>query len=166
MPFTLAHPAIVVPLARPWRDPVVLPALVVGAMSPDFEYFVYLQPLRTIGHDLIGIPLLCVPASMVVLWLFDRWMKAPLIRLAPRPLRLRLAAHSAPVLDGPRTWLVGAACAAAGALSHIGWDGFTHGDGWFVRLCPTLGATIGGGPPVWKVLQHASTVVGLGLLGA
>jgi hypothetical protein len=164
MPFTLAHPAIVVPLARLWGDPVVLPTLVVGAMSPDFEYFVFLQPRRTIGHDLAGIPLMCVPASLTVLWLFDRWMKGPLIQIAPRPLRLRLMAHAAPNLVGPRAWLVAAACAAVGALSHIAWDGFTHGDGVFVRLVPPLGTTIAAGPPAWRVLQHASTVVGLGLL--
>ena len=48
MPFTPAHPAIVVPLVR-WKPRVfVLSALIVGSMSPDFEYFV--QPTASADH--------------------------------------------------------------------------------------------------------------------
>src|SRR3954451_141750 len=97
MPFTPAHPAIVVPLARRWPGCFILPALVVGSMSPDFEYFVYLRPIRTIGHDLVGIPLLCVPSGLALLWLFQRVMKRPMVLLLPRALRVRLLPHCDPI---------------------------------------------------------------------
>src|SRR5579883_3328227 len=101
MPFTLAHPAIVVPLAR-WRPRVFpLTALVVGSMSPDFEYFVYLRPIRTIGHDLMGIPLLCVPSGLLVLLLFEYLMKRPMILLFPQAHRCRLLRSPAPLAFTP-----------------------------------------------------------------
>ena len=84
MPFTLAHAAAVIPLARRFPRRFSLPALVVGSLSPDFEYFVRLRPVRSISHDLIGIPLLCLPTGLVVLLVFDRIMKRPLIQLTPR----------------------------------------------------------------------------------
>ena len=61
MPFTPAHAAIVVPLARRFPGPMVLPALIVGSLSPDFEYFVHMRPERSISHDLVGVPLMDVP---------------------------------------------------------------------------------------------------------
>src|SRR3954454_10119999 len=106
MPFTPAHPAIVVPLARRWPGVFVLPALVVGSMSPDFEYFVYLKPIRTIGHDLIGIPLLCVPSGLLVLLAFEFVMKGPLIQLLPGPYRRRLLPYSPPIPFFPPTRLL------------------------------------------------------------
>lgn len=165
MPFTLAHPAIVVPLGGRFPRAFTLPALVAGSMSPDFEYFLRLNTVRTIGHDLAGIPLFCVPASLIALWLFDRAMKGPLIALAPAPIRLRLLPFAAPSL---RWWglplAILAASAAIGAASHILWDAFTHENGWFVDRIPSLAVPTPMGVKVYKVLQHASTLIGLAAL--
>jgi hypothetical protein len=162
MPFTLAHPAVVVPLARRAPRWFELPALVVGSMSPDFEYFVYLRPVRTIGHDLIGIPLLCVPAGLLIYWLFEHVMKRPTVFLLPRGLRERLW----PLRRTPSTGRIGAVVVsiALGAFSHIAWDAFTHENGWVVERWPMLSVQATDGPPVYRVLQHGSTVVGLALL--
>ncbi|HSJ98772.1 MAG TPA: DUF4184 family protein, partial [Myxococcota bacterium] len=55
-----------------------------------------------------------------------------------------------------------------GAMTHLAWDSFTHGDGWIVRRAPALQvhlATLGGYEVfVFKVLQHGSTIVGAGVL--
>jgi hypothetical protein len=53
---------------------------------------------------------------------------------------------------------------AVGAFSHVVWDAFTHQDGWVVERVPALSASLLPGVRVYKVLQHASTVVGLSLL--
>jgi hypothetical protein len=165
MPFTLAHPAIVVPLARRRRGRLVLPALVVGSMAPDFEYFAYLRPLRTIGHDLIGIPLLCVPAGLVALWLFEVVLKGPMVRLLPRDLRERLAPISGPIPFRPHCRLAMIVVSLAiGAFSHVAWDAFTHENGWAVERIPVLSATVGPGWKACKILQHASTFAGLALV--
>jgi hypothetical protein len=54
----------------------------------------------------------------------------------------------------------------AGALTHVLWDSFTHASGHVVAVFPVLRARVlgGHGPPVFKLLQHASTLIGFGLL--
>ena len=107
MPFTLAHPAVVVPLSAPtFERPSALGA-VVGSMAPDFEYFVRLLAVRTISHDLSsGIPLLCVPSGLVLLWLFQHVVKRPMALLLPRALG-RLLPHCNPINDARRAVQVG-----------------------------------------------------------
>jgi hypothetical protein len=138
-------------------------------MAPDFEYFVHLRPLRTIGHDLAGVALLDVPAGLLALIVFERVMKGPLIDLLPDRLGMRLVRWRDPMpfLPVGRLGLITASL-AIGALSHIAWDAFTHEDGAFVLMFPSLSATavaLGGRDvKVFKVLQHGSTAIGLALL--
>jgi hypothetical protein len=169
MPFTLAHPAAVVPLARRFPQALPLSALTMGSMAPDFEYFVYLHPVRTISHDLAGIPLLCIPSGLVLLWIFQHVMKRPLIELFPGHQRRRLSSCAAAIPFWPLGRLAGIVVAlAVGAASHLVWDAATHANGWVVERCPPLTATIvalGGREfKVFDFLQHASGAVGLGLL--
>jgi hypothetical protein len=169
MPFTFAHPAVVVPIARLWRRWAVLPALVVGSMSPDFEYFIHLAPVRTIGHDLNGILLLDIPSGLLVLLVFEFVMKGPLIDLLPDAARSRLGSLRAPLDFQPLDRLALIVLSLAiGALSHIAWDGFTHGDGPFVTHIPFLASSLfdagHGEVKIFKVLQHGSTLAGAGLL--
>ncbi len=162
MPFTPAHAAAVIPLARRFPRLFSLPALVVGSLSPDFEYFVRLRPVRSISHDLIGIPLLCLPTGLVVLLVFDRIMKRPLIQLTPRWMRLRLLSDAAPLpLCTPGAWMRVVVSIAVGALTHLIWDGFTHEDGWFVLRSSLLTGSFGTGLRVYKILQHLSTFIGM-----
>lgn len=171
MPFTLAHPAVVVPLWRLAPRNFVLSALVVGSMAPDFEYFVYLRPVRTIGHDFHGVWLLCVPSGLLLLAIYEYVLKGPLIALFPASIRLRLAPYEAPepLLPLPRLLRI-LVSLAVGAFSHIAWDACTHENGWVVQRVFPLSWTIldDDGPPlkVYKVLQYGGTVVGLGLLAA
>jgi len=165
MPFTLAHPAIIVPLARANPKFWVLSALVVGSMAPDFEYFLFLRPVRTIGHDLIGIPLLCIPSGLAVLWAFHCVMKRSLVLLLPGPLRRRLLGACGPFPFRPAgRFLAIVASLAVGAFSHIAWDSFTHENGWVVLRFPPLAAPVVAGVRVFKILQHGSTILGLALL--
>jgi hypothetical protein len=169
LPFTLAHPAIVVPLA--WRRSrcIILSALVVGSMSPDFEYFFWLQTKRTIGHELVGIPLMCVPAGLAVLWLFHRFIKQELIDLCPRGIRLRLEPLRAPLAFTPLGRFVAILfCLAIGAITHIVWDDFTHAHGWFAThtaLSQTPLFRLGDRTVrLYNALQYGCSIVGLTLL--
>ncbi len=87
MPFTLGHPAAIIPFAR---QRLVLSALVVGSMSPDFLYFINLAPRGQFGHTLAGVFLFCIPLGMLTLWLFHTLMKWPLLSLCPQALQERL----------------------------------------------------------------------------
>jgi hypothetical protein len=169
MPFTPAHPAIVVPLARWKPGSFVLSALIVGSLAPDFEYFVHMRPVRTIGHNLHGIPLMCVPAGLVVLWVFEYVLKRPLIHLLPTPHRRCLLAQGSPIPFLPASQLgLILLSLAIGAFSHIAWDSFTHENGWVVERIPYLLAPLtsfwGHELRVFKFLQHGSTVIGLAVL--
>ncbi|RKZ85433.1 MAG: hypothetical protein DRR19_16380 [Candidatus Parabeggiatoa sp. nov. 1] len=63
MPFTLSHPAAAVPLAR---GGLVLSALVVGSMSPDFLYFLCLSTQYQFGHTFIGVFVFDIPTGLTV----------------------------------------------------------------------------------------------------
>jgi hypothetical protein len=57
-----------------------------------------------------------------------------------------------------------------GTVTHIIWDGFTHGNGIFVQVLPDVykGTTVdfrGMHFPLWYALQHISTIVGGAILG-
>ncbi|WP_199224473.1 DUF4184 family protein [Serinibacter arcticus] len=88
MPFTLAHPAAVLPLRR---GPLVTAALVAGALSPDVPYFLPLpryagawyEPFvnATTSHAWPGALTVAVPTAAVLLavWWFVRAPLADLV---------------------------------------------------------------------------------------
>src|SRR3954471_24303541 len=85
MPFTPAHPLAVWPFVR-WHRWLRLDAtcLAIGAMAPDFEYFIHGQQKGNFGHTLLGIPLWGVPATLILAALFHAIVKWPLLIVAPR----------------------------------------------------------------------------------
>jgi hypothetical protein len=165
VPFTLAHPAAVLPLAR---RPLVPAALVAGSLSPDVPYFVPLprsadtwyEPLvnATTTHAWPGALTVAVPTAAALLGLW--W-------LVRAPLRALVATGRAAGPEGARsawTW-VGAgwviASLALGVLTHVAWDAFTHGDGVVVQHVAWLREPLVGSVPAARVIQHLSTAVGL-----
>jgi hypothetical protein len=159
MPFTLSHPAAVSllwPVARRARLP--LAALATGAMSPDFEFLLRLQPLARWSHSPAGVFTFCLPASLVVLAAWELVARAPTRHL----LGFRDAARPAAPRRG--WWARAAVGVVLGAATHLAWDGVTHDGYWGVRLVPALRAPAlfvgGGGVPWFNVLQHMSTVGG------
>jgi hypothetical protein len=168
MPFTLAHPAIVLPLVGRLRVPYATSALVIGAMAPDFEYFMRLRPSATISHTLAGLFFFCLPIGMLVLVVFHWMIKRPAALLLPDWLRCRIAAamRSRPVRPSD-VGLIGVLL-VAGAATHLAWDSFTHSGGWAVQRWPALSAPVGTvlglQIAVYKLLQHGSTLIGLVVL--
>ena len=162
MPFTfLAHQAAVLPLkwARPrWFSGT---ALVIGSMAPDFEYFLRGEAWSSIGHTLPGQLVFCLPLTLVGVWLVHRVLARPLGERLPDLVPLHLRDYAG--LDSTRLdasfWARATFSALVGSLSHVAWDGFTHGDGWAVLRLPALAADVGG-VPLSKLLQHGSTLVG------
>jgi hypothetical protein len=165
LPFTLAHPAVVVPLRRR----LTLSALVTGSLAPDFHYFLNLWPHSHFMHSLRGAFLFSLPVSLALLWIFQRFMKLPLMSLAPRTHQERLAAFAAPFRWGPASRFALILFALmVGICSHVAWDAFTHDHGFVVRNLPDLRAPafpeFGTGRPLWNVLQHASSLVGMAIV--
>ncbi|MDQ0094694.1 hypothetical protein J2T21_002587 [Paeniglutamicibacter psychrophenolicus] len=51
-----------------------------------------------------------------------------------------------------------------GLLTHLVWDSFTHSTGWVVLQFPVLSIEPLAGIPVYRILQHCSSLAGLALL--
>jgi len=168
MPFTPAHIAAVVPLRK--REAVVWSALIVGSIAPDFEYFLDLAPGHRMGHSFPGVFTFTLPAALFVLWLFHDVMKRPMVDLMPARLEMRLK----PLLrtfrfGGTKRFLQILLSLMIGIATHLLWDSFTHGNTWvtnhiaWLRIgvrAPWLGATT-----IYNVLQYASSVFGLVVVG-
>lgn len=146
----------------------MLSALVVGSLAPDFRYFLNLAPRGHFGHSFKGIFIFCLPVGLAVLWVFQRVMKLPLISLAPRSHQQRLAALAKPFCwGGAGRFALIVASLLLGAISHLAWDAFTHDRGLVVRNVPDMRIPLeefGTHRPLYNVLQHGSTLLGLALL--
>ena len=166
MPFTLAHPAAVLPLPRVMGRWCVFSALVVGSMAPDFAYFAPLGVSGEQTHSLAGLLWFCIPAGLTALLVFHGLLKQPLISLFPEWMQASLAPYTdSRSPRGGWRWLPIVICLAIGALTHIVWDAFTHRGAPAVEMLPVLNATVtsAGGYElrVYKILQHGSTLLGM-----
>ncbi len=163
MPFTLSHPVAALPIWHASGRRLRLAALVIGATTPDYEYFLRMQPSGSFGHTILGLFVFCLPVGWLALWLFDRFARRGVETLLPPGWRLPAApsrVHSA--LSISFALLLGAA-------SHVLWDAFTHKTGLGVALLPALSVPMSVGSltvPWYKLLQHGSTVLGVVVLSA
>lgn len=162
MPFTLVHPAAVLPLAR---TPLVPSALVIGAMAPDLPYYVSLRVLGgdanlTLTHQWTSLLWFDPLLALVLLAAFQAVLKRPLAALLPTVAAGRVQA----ALDGFRwrtlpavLWIL--LSVTLGATTHLAWDALTDAFGgeWSTRL--NLGSDAVGGVAlvVWLVLWWRRT---------
>lgn len=164
MPFTLAHPAIILPLIKSKR--ISATALVIGTMIPDFKFYLQLkentltedQGLAMIWFDLILVFILSL--------LFHLLLKKPLIdnmpiRWSPKTLRYLFFDWKEYAF---RNKFIVLASASLGIASHIIWDAFTHHNGFFVELIPFLSSEMlicGHGVKFFFILQITFSLIGL-----
>ena len=166
MPFTPAHVAAVLPFRR---TRLIWSALVVGAMAPDFEYFLRMSPQGRYGHTLAGLFLFTLPVGLLTLWLFHAYVKAPFVELMPEWLERRLSPCVRKFhFGGASRFALIVASLLLGICTHLIWDSFTHGSAWTTRHLHVLARPVAlphiGVVPFYKVLQHASTLAGLAIL--
>jgi hypothetical protein len=165
MAFTLAHPAAVIPLYRRLGRFGVLSALVIGSLAPDLHYFFPFQPARAQTHSLAGLWWYCLPVGMALYVAYHRFLKLPLVLALPASAFRRLAHFASPRLPNA-PWTAVLISLLVGASTHLAWDAFTHNDGPVVLAVPLLQAplfTIRAHPIyVYQLLQHLSTVLGMG----
>ncbi|MBB3152014.1 hypothetical protein FHS16_002060 [Paenibacillus endophyticus] len=134
-------------------------------MSPDIEYFIAMQPFRSIGHDMLGFFLLSLPTCIAFAFAFHLILKPSLPKLLPNIAGIdRFALHE------NQPWQMssikdGAAFAISlliGFLSHVTLDHFTHSGGWFVVRLPFL-QSVFLGDSVFHILQLSLSALGLGM---
>src|SRR5437588_11781810 len=163
MPFTLAHPAAILPL--PGLKYLRTAPLVIGAMIPDLPYDMprRLNLLRPETHSATGALTTCLPlgyAALDAVYLLRRPLTA---LLSPRARFLCLRAL-APFRGRPLEWALASLSIVIGVWTHLLWDALTHNDGWIVRRVAVLSApgSFARYPrPVFHVLPYVASATGL-----
>ena len=167
MPFTLAHPAAVLPLRRIW--PMSTVPLVIGAMMPDVPYFLpwrLSKHIPELTHTFVGTFTLDLPIGLVVLlvtWLLRAPLAAPLWSGAEAKCFCAMERFG----NRPGNWMLAPLSILIGAWTHVIWDSFTHADGWVVSRISALSAPVtvfSYTGELCHVLQYASSVFGLAVL--
>ena len=166
MPLTFAHPAAVLPFRR---CGLPFSGLVVGSIAPDLEYVLHLAPRSEVSHTALGLLVFCVPAGMIGLWLFHRVWVRPMADLLGSSPHDRMGCGAPAFAFWPvRRFAVLCAAIVVGSMTHVAWDSFTHQHGWLVQNVPSLSRLVletkWGPIPLYKMLQHGSSAVGLAVL--
>jgi len=147
VPFTLAHPASVLPLRRRlW-----LPGLLSGAVAPDLGYYLPILPT----HDVLG-----GSVAAVVLLLAGRMLLPSVMALSPEFVCTRVprpGPFRRPVRCGVSI--------VAGVLTHLVWVAFTQTDGWFVQRWDWLTVSVVGPHRLYNVIGYVSSLGGMLVLG-
>ena len=164
MPFTISHAAAVLPLSR---TGLPMAALMIGSMSPDFAYFVPNGP-GLLSHSLPGLFEFCWPVALLVWLVFVHLLEIPTRALLPAGWRGVFPRSNRTFT--PRNFALASVAILIGAATHVIWDSFTHANTAVVDELPALETAqigfFGKEFPLFRFLQHLSTVVGLVALAA
>lgn len=165
MPFTFSHPAIILPLSFLSRKWISMTGLVIGSMTPDFEYFLRMKPQSNYSHTIAGIFWFDLPLGIFLAFMFHNFVRNCLFQNLPLILKSRLLSFEK--FDWNQYfkshWIIVIISILIGAASHLFWDSFTHQTGYFVDRIPELNSSIlisSYQIPVYKILQHSSTLIG------
>ena len=165
MPFTFSHPAIVLPATYLPKKYYSFSALIMGSMTPDFEYFIRMKDYSKYGHSWVGLFWFDVPLGLTLLFIFHNVVRNTLIEYLPFSLNIRFSVFEKFNWNTyfRKNIIVVLISLIIGIASHLLWDSFTHDGGYFAEAIPVLrdkinilnhniyGSTL---------LQYISTVIG------
>lgn len=165
MPFTLAHPAAVVPFVGRNTRYIDATALVLGTMAPDFEYFLRFKAYGVIGHTFTGFLYFNLPLVFIAATLWHFAIKKPFILSLPKRFGIVF------INNYEEKWrpnnifslLVFIISALIGMGTHVLWDSFSHANAFFVTRIPILSkyvSIMGNRVGVYKIVQYGSALVG------
>lgn len=165
MPFTFSHPAIILPLKYLPKKWFSLTSLVIGSLTPDFEYFLRMKVESNFSHTISGLFWFDLPLGLLLAYVFHDVIRNNFYDNLPMFLKTRLLKFKLFNWDNyfKENWLIVLISVLIGASSHLLWDSFTHTTGYFVEMIPTLKNSIvlfGKQIPVFKILQHGSSLFG------
>ena len=172
MPFTASHIIAALPLnnrcGATLSKYTALSPLVIGSMTPDIAYITpFLVHQRVDSHSLLGIYLFCIPMGLTIYFLYHYLMAPVWFSLFPSGLKKRLDSDLSigKLPDIPSHVLL--ISLILGALTHIIWDYFTHQSG-IPQVVPWMNTPLtsidGYDIMPYRVLQHLSSLIGLGIL--
>ena len=165
MPFTFTHPAIILPFTYLNRKWFSLTGLVIGSLTPDFEYFLRMKVKSNYSHTLWGMLWFDLPLGLLLAFIFHNLVRDNLFENSPTLFKSRLSKFRQ--FDWnyflKKNWLIVLISLLIGITSHLFWDSFTHSSGYFVVKNSLLRYNInllGNEIPVYKILQHGSSLIG------
>jgi hypothetical protein len=165
MPFTFSHPAIILPLTYLPRRWLSLTGLVIGSLTPDFEYFLRMKVQSNFSHTIGGAFWFDLPLGLLLAFIFHHIVRDGLFNNLPGILKVRLLRFKKFGWNSylKKNFIVVIISILIGVFSHLLWDSFTHESGYFVRtiLCFTDQVEIfGKHVPFFKIAQHLSSLSG------
>ena len=144
MPYPIAHPLAVLPLAPLMGKLAVPSALVIGSIAPDLWYALPFGS-RHVTHSPEGLLLFCLPVSLAAYLLFHLLLKEPGLALLPPMVSERLRGFAVQGLPAAPLHAVFGSL-VLGSVTHLAWDALTKSHA--------------AGAPDINWLQHASTLLG------
>ena len=158
MPFTFSHPAIVLPLKKISGKMLSLTGLVIGSVTPDFEYFIRMNVHGYYSHTLLGLLWFDLPLGLLLTFIYHNIVRDQLISNLPEILNRKLSAfkYFDWVAYFKQNWITVLVSILIGAASHLFWDAFTHDDGYFANKVTFAKKNV----EVCDILQQLSTLVG------
>jgi hypothetical protein len=109
--------------------------LIVGSVTPDFEYFIRMRVTSIYSHTWTGMFWFDLPLALLLTFLYHYIIRNSFICNLPVFLKKRLSRY----MDFKWTdyfkhhFFTVIICLLVGIASHIFWDGFTHPGGDFVK---------------------------------
>ncbi|MCX2743454.1 DUF4184 family protein [Mangrovivirga sp. M17] len=164
MPFTLSHTIAVLPLRG--IKLLSLTGLIIGSMTPDFEYFIRMSLKSEFSHDFLGAFYFDLPVGIAFCFIYHQLCKEFIIDNSPPFISERMVKYREfrwwSYFKQNAIWII--VSVLIGALTHVVWDSFTHGNGFMVGVFPFLKKGIpifGTSYPIFYMIQHVSTAIGL-----
>lgn len=160
MPFTLAHPAAVIPLYKKAGKYFSLTGLIAGSIIPDFEYFINFHSRSEISHSWRGVFVFDLPGALLLAVLFHLCIKQTLIPNLPKKYFDHLNHY---IYFNWFMWLkknfsVFFVSAFIGIVTHIAWDAISHTTGQMVKHSNFLNDYIGfSNLTYYRMIWHLST---------
>jgi hypothetical protein len=159
MPFTAAHPAIILPLLR--LRIFSVSALIMGSMVPDFEFFLRMEAHGPYGHSMYGMFWLNIPVALGFITLYHNFVRNTMIECLPTFFRKRF--HEFVDFNWNTYFKANffkvVMSVIVGNLAHLFWDAFTHFDGFFVSKTPFFNTEYWQ-IPLYLILQYAFSLIG------
>lgn len=165
MPFTAAHPAIVILFRKLNPKFISLTGLIAGSIVPDFEYFLWMNPASHLSHTLQGIFLFNLPVVFLMAFAWHSLLAPQLLSTLPflkNKLRKRYIQDFPSWLQ--KKWPVFLASAMIGILTHLVWDSFCHAGGYLVTRIEYLNThevILGHSIRRCYILWYISSIAGL-----
>lgn len=165
MPFTFSHPAIILPLKYLPRKWFSLTGLIIGSLTPDFEYFIRMKVQSNYSHTFGGIFWFDLPLALLLSFIFHTIIKKDLFENLPKNIQPKISSYVKFNWNAyfKKHWIVVLISIFIGVTSHLFWDSFTHDHGYFVNKIQILKSSVvifGTEIPILKIAQHLSSLIG------